>query len=168
MIKVPAICNFDGLVVLWDDNILELDEIATTGQEIHAMIKHNQSQILPMVNGPTTIKLEDHPFLSSIPTMEEIKATVYPYHHFKASGSDGLHPFIYQKYWDTVGPSVVNLCQQAFREGTIPDPINSTHICLISKCMNATSLKNFRPICLCNTSHKIITKIISKTKTIHE
>ncbi|KAH0639748.1 hypothetical protein KY285_036334 [Solanum tuberosum] len=162
MIKVSTICNSDGLVVLWDDIILELDEIATTGQEIHAMIKHNQSQIPPMVNGPTTIKLEDHPFLSSIPTMEEIKATIYSYHPFKASGPNGLHPFFYQKYWDTVGPSVFNLCQQAFREGTILGPINSTHLCLIYKCKNATSLKNFCPISLCNTSYKIITKTISR------
>ncbi|KAG5586743.1 hypothetical protein H5410_047177 [Solanum commersonii] len=39
MIKVSTMCNSDGLVLLWDDNILELDEIATKGLEIHAMIK---------------------------------------------------------------------------------------------------------------------------------
>ncbi|KAK4718343.1 hypothetical protein R3W88_016681 [Solanum pinnatisectum] len=45
MTKVPTMGNSGGLVVLWDDNLLELDEIATTGQEIHAMIKvstHNK------------------------------------------------------------------------------------------------------------------------------
>ncbi|KAH0685469.1 hypothetical protein KY290_016739 [Solanum tuberosum] len=40
MIEVPAVGNLGGLVVLWGDNVLELDEIATTEQEIHAMIKY--------------------------------------------------------------------------------------------------------------------------------
>ncbi|KAH0641623.1 hypothetical protein KY289_032597 [Solanum tuberosum] len=34
MIQVPAIGNSGGMVMLWDDEILELDNIATTGQEI--------------------------------------------------------------------------------------------------------------------------------------
>jgi len=29
MIEVPVIGNFSGIVMLWDDNLLELDEIST-------------------------------------------------------------------------------------------------------------------------------------------
>ncbi|KAK4708924.1 hypothetical protein R3W88_029849 [Solanum pinnatisectum] len=39
MIEVLTVGNAGGLFVLWDDNMLELDEIATTVQEIHVMIK---------------------------------------------------------------------------------------------------------------------------------
>ncbi|KAH0632709.1 hypothetical protein KY284_035504 [Solanum tuberosum] len=39
MIQVPANGNSGGLVMLWDNKIVELDNIATTGQEIHAMVK---------------------------------------------------------------------------------------------------------------------------------
>ncbi|KAG5621920.1 hypothetical protein H5410_007138 [Solanum commersonii] len=39
MIEVPTIGNSGGIVVLWDDAILELDEITTTNQEVHAIIK---------------------------------------------------------------------------------------------------------------------------------
>lgn len=38
---------------------------------------------------------------------------------------------------------------------------NSTLLCLIPKCLNATTLKSFRPIGLSNTSYKLIAKIIS-------
>lgn len=38
MIDIPAIGNSGGLAILWDDNFLELDQISTTDQEIHAMI----------------------------------------------------------------------------------------------------------------------------------
>lgn len=42
MIEVSANGNSRGIVVLWDDNFLKLDDTATTAQEVHAMIKvHN-------------------------------------------------------------------------------------------------------------------------------
>lgn len=41
------------------------------------------------------------------------------------------------------------------------DKVNSTYLCLIPKYPNATSLKNYRPIELCNTQYKIITKLIA-------
>lgn len=39
MIQIPTNENVGVLAVLWDDNILELDEVAITGQEIHVMVK---------------------------------------------------------------------------------------------------------------------------------
>lgn len=38
IIQVSSIENSRGLVILWDDGLLELDGIATAGQEIHAMV----------------------------------------------------------------------------------------------------------------------------------
>lgn len=39
MIQVPVVGNSGGLLILWDDSILKLDDIATTSLEIHAMVK---------------------------------------------------------------------------------------------------------------------------------
>lgn len=39
MIQVPTVANSGGLAMLWDDDIVELDDVATTVQEIHAMVK---------------------------------------------------------------------------------------------------------------------------------
>lgn len=39
MVQVPTMGNFGGIVFLWDDTQLEVDEILTANQEIHAMIK---------------------------------------------------------------------------------------------------------------------------------
>ncbi|KAF3665325.1 hypothetical protein FXO38_09654 [Capsicum annuum] len=41
VIEVPAVGNAGGLSVLWDDSVLELDEVTTTDQEIHAIIKRS-------------------------------------------------------------------------------------------------------------------------------
>lgn len=46
------------------------------------------------------------------------------------------------------------------------EKVNTTYLCLIPKNSNATHLKNFRPIGICNTQYKIITKIIAnRTKS---
>ncbi|KAM3266562.1 hypothetical protein P3L10_003556 [Capsicum annuum] len=44
MIDVPAIGKSGGLAILWDDALLELDQICTTDQEIHVMIKGYSAQ----------------------------------------------------------------------------------------------------------------------------
>lgn len=38
--------------------------------------------------------------------------------------------------------------------------VNQTDICLILKVTNPTSVHPFRPICLCNTIYKVLSKII--------
>lgn len=79
----------------------------------------------------------------------------------KAPRPDEFHPFFYQNYWGSVGNSVVDFCKETWANGFIDPHINATHICLIPKTRNATTLKNFRPISLCNTTYKILTKVIA-------
>lgn len=43
MIKVRTIGNSGGIVLLWDDAQLEVDEISTLNQEKHAMVKVSMS-----------------------------------------------------------------------------------------------------------------------------
>lgn len=49
-----------------------------------------------------------------------------------------------------------------FRNGEIEKGMNLTNICLIPKKLNASSLKEFRPISLCNVAFKVISKILAK------
>lgn len=49
-----------------------------------------------------------------------------------------------------------------FANQSAPTFLNDTLLCLILKFENANHLKNFRPISLCNTAYKIITKIFAK------
>lgn len=51
-------------------------------------------------------------------------------------------------------------CHKVFREGKILKESNATFLCLIPKCTNASSIRNYRLIGLSNFSYKIITKII--------
>ena len=47
-----------------------------------------------------------------------------------------------------------------FASKRIPDYLNQTIITIIPKCQNPESFNHYRPINLCNTVYKIVTKII--------
>lgn len=50
MIRVPTIGNSGGIVLLWDDSQLDVDEITTSNQEIHTMIKVSTSNFSWMIS----------------------------------------------------------------------------------------------------------------------
>ena len=49
---------------------------------------------------------------------------------------------------------------EAFQTSSIPNFLNQTLLVLIPKCHGLESISHFRPISLCNTSYKIISKLI--------
>lgn len=52
-------------------------------------------------------------------------------HPTKSSGQDSMSPIFYQKYWDVVGPSLINCVFQTLKTGIMPSGLNDTYICLI-------------------------------------
>jgi hypothetical protein len=90
----------------------------------------------------------------------EIKNALWSFKPFKAPGPDGLHPGFFQQCWHHVGPSVVREVSSIFTKGKMPEFLNSTLISLIPKCLGPEVFGHFRPISLCNTVYKVVTKII--------
>ena len=68
----------------------------------------------------------------------------------------------FQAYWQQVGTLVVNEVFKVFQSSTMPSHLNETLITLIPKHLGADCLAAFRPISLCNTVYKVVTKIIVK------
>ena len=90
----------------------------------------------------------------------EIKAALWSLKPFKAPGPDGLYAGFFQKFWHTVGNSVIEEVQKIFAVRRVPEVLNCTHIALIPKIQGPETLGNYRPISLYNTVYKVITKII--------
>ena len=63
-------------------------------------------------------------------------------------------------FWLIVGSLVVNIVKKVFMERKVLKYLNKTHIELIPKIQGPETIGNYRPISLCNTVYKIITKII--------
>jgi hypothetical protein len=82
-------------------------------------------------------------------------------HLDKAPGPDGFTARFYQNSWDVIKLDLTKLIRKSQVCARIGGGTNSSFLALIPKERGATSFFRFRPISLCNTSYKILTKIIA-------
>ncbi|XP_026445199.1 uncharacterized protein LOC113345732 [Papaver somniferum] len=82
-----------------------------------------------------------------IPTDEEIFQTVKSMSSWSSPGPDGFQAGFYQSNWNIVG--------------YMPTEFNKTYLSLIPKTDTSKYVVDFRPIGLCNTVYKLISKILS-------
>lgn len=101
-----------------------------------------------------------HDGLSHKVTDDEIKAALWSMKAFKAPELNGLHAGFFQCFLLIIGSFVREEAKKIFRDKRMPEYLNKTHIALIPKVQGPESFNNYRPISLCNSVYKIITKII--------
>ncbi|XP_020699543.1 uncharacterized protein LOC110111848 [Dendrobium catenatum] len=92
----------------------------------------------------------------------EIKKTVFKGSSNSTPGPDGFNFDFYKSSWVLIGQSVCNAIKGFYNNAFIPRSIKATAITLILKSSHAESIADFRPIALCNTSYKIIAKILAE------
>lgn len=92
---------------------------------------------------------------------EDIKAVVFSLPRNKTAGPDGYSAEFFKSCWHVVGPEVVDAVTEFFRTGQLLKQWNATTIILIPKIPNASSTSDFRPISLCNTVYKVISKLLA-------
>lgn len=92
---------------------------------------------------------------------EETKQALFEMDACKSPGPDGFTAGFYQKAWDVVGVSLVNFALNFFAVGKLHPGCNDTVITLIPKITCPESVKQLRPIGLCNITYKILTKTMA-------
>ncbi|XP_019460062.1 PREDICTED: uncharacterized protein LOC109359821 [Lupinus angustifolius] len=92
--------------------------------------------------------------LIALVTMEEVTKVIMGMPSFKSPGPDGFQPIFFKKYWPVVGNIIWKLVSEAFQFGISDVRLVQTLIVLIPKIANPTSLKELRPISLCNVVYK--------------
>ena len=95
-----------------------------------------------------------------MPSDSEIWDALRSMKPYKALGSDGIHAGFYQRFWLLVGELVRNEVKQIFASQKVPAYLNQTFIALIPKQLGPKTVSQFRPISLCNTVYKIISRIL--------
>ena len=93
-------------------------------------------------------------------TDEEITATLRSMKPYKAPSLDSLHAGFFQRFWPTMGDLVKKEVRHIFDTKKMLEYLNKTHLVLIPKIQGPETLGNYRPISLCNTTYKIVSKII--------
>lgn len=68
----------------------------------------------------------------------------------------------FQSHWKVIEDYFCNFVLEVFRCPKMVSEINATFLMLIPKIDNATHIKDFKPISLCNVSYKAITKLVAK------
>ncbi|KAL0312769.1 UNVERIFIED_CONTAM: hypothetical protein Sradi_5676200 [Sesamum radiatum] len=125
----------------------------------------DQSQPLPIEHISELMRCviseEENSEICALPTTEEIKGVVFNMASFKSPGPDGFPPCFFKKYWHIVGKHLNEAVRHFFLSGQLPPAINHTYITLIPKSLKADTVENFRPISLCNTTYKVISKILA-------
>ncbi|XP_020695245.1 uncharacterized protein LOC110108792 [Dendrobium catenatum] len=91
----------------------------------------------------------------------EIKKAVYSGASNSTHGLDGLNFEFFKTSWVVTGTTVCNAIKSFHQNAYIPRSIKATAITLIPKSNHAETLSDFRSIALCNTSYKIIAKLLA-------
>lgn len=91
-------------------------------------------------------------------SFEEFTAAVKQMHTDKASGPEGLNPVFFQQFWTLLEREVYDCYNEWLSKCAFPVEFNNTNLVLIPK-KGANSMKDFRPIALCNVLYKILVKV---------
>ena len=91
---------------------------------------------------------------------EKIGNALFQIGPLKAPRPDGLPGCFFQRNWDLLKEDVIRAVKEFFSSGVMPPGVNDTCIVLIPKVPHPETLKDFRPISLCNVIYKVVSKCI--------
>jgi hypothetical protein len=94
-------------------------------------------------------------------TTLEVKVALNQMHPLKSSGPDGFSACFYQRAWHIVKVEVCQTVLGFLNQGLFDSDLNATHIALIPKIKNPSTVLDYRPISLCNVVYKLISKVLA-------
>ena len=146
----------------WILNDLEIKDHIKAGFQKLYSTKSLLSPIASNVSKFTCsyISKEDNTRIDTEVSNEEVRDGLWSLKSFKAPGPDGLHVGFFQHFWANVKNSICKEIKEAFTNGIVLSYLNETLVTLIPKCQSLETFNNYRPISLCNSVYKIISKII--------
>lgn len=92
---------------------------------------------------------------------EEVREAVWNLHLDKAPGPDGFTMAFCKQHWEIIKKRSNENAQKWFPKKRIGRNTKSSFLALIPKESNPTTFNRYRPISLCNSSYKILTKILA-------
>ncbi|XP_073015629.1 uncharacterized protein [Primulina eburnea] len=108
----------------------------------------------------SVISVVENDGIAAIPSLEEVRATVFSIHPDSVAGPDGFSSAFFQHCWEIVHQDVFGAVLDFFQGSPMPQGFTATTITLIPKVEGARAWSDFRPISLCNVTNKIISKLL--------
>jgi len=118
-------------------------------------------QRYPLTVIPRLINEDTNNRLTREVTQQEIKEAFDQMNPDKAPGPDGFTARFYQQCWNIIKKDLTKMIKKSQQSSKLGGSTNSSFLALIPKEKGELSFNRFRPISLCNTSYKILTKFIA-------
>eukprot|EP00253_Pinus_taeda_P005327 PITA_05327 len=110
---------------------------------------------------PSLVNEEDNALLTSPATEEEITNIVWSMDPDKAPGPDGFSIHFYRICWEIIKFDLFRMIRGVLKKARMGGGTKSTFLALIPKETNPRSFDRYRPISLCNSSYKIVAKLLA-------
>jgi hypothetical protein len=117
------------------------------------------SSVIDVIN--QSISVHDNDILTAPFTKVKFREAIFSMHPDKCSGPDGYSPGFYQHFWNLCSDDIFKECCGWLDTGQFPPDLNITNIAVIPKGYVQVSMKDWRPIALCNMLYKIISKVLA-------
>jgi hypothetical protein len=121
----------------------------------------NTEAIGMLANIPEIVSEPENNQLVQEISEEEIAKAIWSLDPDKAPGPDGFPIRFYRSYWDIIKRDLKKMLNYTLHKQKVGGATNSTFLALIPKESNPSNFSRFHPISLCNSSYKILTKIIA-------
>lgn len=155
--KIKMLSDAEGHQFTDQDNLCRIAK--DYFEQIYSTNNPNYDPVISAVK--PKLSTEDNNLLLAPFTDKDFKEAVFQMHPDKSPGPDGFNPAFYQKFWTLVGDTVSHECKMWVSQVFFPPHLNDTNITLIPKCDNPISMKDLRPISLCNVLYKIVAKALA-------
>lgn len=147
------------------------DSVATSQEDIEVVATDFYSNLfsaqddlnpeLVLQHVPRKVTDEMNERLARPYTTVEVERAIHMMGANKAPRPDGFTVGFYQLHWDLMGSDITAAVLQFLNGGVLPAKVNQTTLVLIPKTRNPQTMKEFRPISLCNVLYKICSKILA-------
>jgi hypothetical protein len=94
---------------------------------------------------------------------EESKVMLTSFQKLKSPSLNGWTMEFLLGFYEMMEEDIFRVVEESRNSGKLLGPMNSTIVALICKKNNLETYEDYMPISLCNTTYKIIAKIISST-----
>eukprot|EP00253_Pinus_taeda_P023771 PITA_23771 len=110
---------------------------------------------------PNLVSKEDNVSLMSPTSEEEITNIVWSMDPDKAPSPNGFSIYFYRICWEIIKFDLFRMIRGVLRKTKMGGGTKSTFLALIPKETNPRSFDRYRPISLCNSSYKIVAKLLA-------
>eukprot|EP00253_Pinus_taeda_P015500 PITA_15500 len=117
--------------------------------------------VYPMNLIPQCVQDPNNAMLTAPISMNELRNALDSMEPDKAPGPDGFPIRFYLSSWAIIKNDLLRMVRKSQTCAKIGGGINSAFLALIRKEKGAADFSRFKPISLCNSSYKLITKIIA-------